>query len=171
MIIKTLAGLVPASWRPSVREQQQRRRLSAAIRRRNLAEVITRPAVAPEYMAAIERYCDIVDAAVAAGERPPLFDPDERYPDQLEPGMTITNPLLWYGPSGDDRPRLNVASVVPDPAAPDRMLIYDIDGMMVPVYCCDPVEVITAERADEEKILLMDTMQSYYEGREGPAAR
>jgi hypothetical protein len=107
-------------------------------------------------------FLDAVDRAVAAGERPPLFDPDDRYPDQVEPGMTIANPR-WELEETGGSPRLylNVTGVAPDPDDGDAVLIFALDGPPVRIFRCDPAEVITPETADLHEFLLIDAAELY----------
>jgi hypothetical protein len=121
----------------------------------------TTPAPAP--YPTWDAYFGAVDAALAAGRRPPLWDPDLRWPDQLEAGTTVIRP--GGGVPGDERDYLNVVAVSPDPEDElDAVLIADLGGPPVRVYLCDPVEVLTPEAADFHQFLVIDAQDRYATG-------
>jgi hypothetical protein len=106
------------------------------------------------WQAANQDYLAAVDAAAAAGERPPLWDNDYRYPDQVVPCSTVRNPG-WWGEGGDTREYIHVTKVIPDQDDPAAVLLCGIEGDPVRVYKCDPVEVLTPQAADLIQSLIM----------------
>jgi len=113
-------------------------------------------------MAAYEAWrIAVAEPAIAAGRRPPLYDPDAVYADELEPGDCVVNPNCCW--NGDDREVLDVMHVT----APDKdgvVFLAAPGGPPVRIAGDWGLERCTPALADLEAIILLEAAHDPGEG-------
>lgn len=121
------------------------------------AGVIGRDEVLEAGVAAYEAWrAAVAEPAIAAGRRPPLYDPDAVYADEVKPGDCVVNPdVCWRG---DERGFLDVMHVTP-PDGEGMVVITAPSGPPVRIAGDWGLERYTPALADLEAIILIDAAQ------------
>ncbi|MGH3238030.1 MAG: hypothetical protein ACRDOH_33180 [Streptosporangiaceae bacterium] len=104
----------------------------------------------------MQPYYEACATAADSGRRPPFFDPDGVYADEVRPGDCVLNPDAGW--NGDDREVLDVTGVT-GPDGEGMILIHAPGGPPVRVAADWGLERHTAGAADTQASLIMDEME------------
>jgi hypothetical protein len=111
---------------------------------------------------ALQPWLAACDAAIAAGQRPPLYDPEAAvYANQVRPGDCVVNPDAGW--DGDDREVLDVMHIS-GPDADGMVMLHAPGGPPVRVAGDWGLQRYTQDLADLEAIILLDAASGQDEG-------
>jgi hypothetical protein len=114
-----------------------------------------------EIMARVmQPYNEARDKAIAEGRRPPIFDPDGVYADEVTPGDCVLNPNTGW--NGDDREVLDVMHVT-GPDADGMVVLHAPGGPPVRIAADWGLERYTAAGADLHASLITQALEDLRE--------